>query len=443
MANPTLQYHTLTPSDEDVLKYLANNLTLCLQHRNTDGTIDLDGVREYMKKARKAKILDNYRDHIKRLDGKDKRYYIRLKDKSRSEGRYTLKANTEDELLEKVFLWHLENVEKVKEPTLVSIFPEFLEYKRRTTWSESTVVRNMSIWKNYYEGTAIITVPIRSIRLKMLQEWAYGLIAEHDMTQKEYGNVSTWMKQMFEYAAMEEIISKNPYPMLKITNRNVFRQPELKADENKVLSPDKELALYKECLERFESSYYPIHLLLPLGIIMLFQLGLRPSEMIALRYEDVNGDEIVIRRYYSDKADRIIENRTKAGHGFRRILLTSLAQNLIALARKRQEEAGIEDPVYIFMMNDQFKSFYDRLRKTFPGLCKKIGIPQNTPYAGRRTFISSLIDAQVNIKTIQKYVGHKDAKTTLNNYCFDRSEREERARQLENARVQLPIPSAV
>ena len=239
--------------------------------------------------------------------------------------------------------------------------------------------------KNYYAGTDIINMPIRSIKLKTLKEWAYGLIAEHDLTQKEYGNVATWMKQMFEYAAMEEIIVRNPYPMLKITNRNVFRQTEIKSDENKVLSEDMELALYKECIERFESRYYPVHQLLPLGIIMLFQAGLRPSELITLRYEDVDGDEIVIRRYYSDKADAIRENRTKAGHGFRRIILTSLAKELIEAARKRQLEEGIEDPEYIFMMNDQFKSFYDRLRKTFPNICKKIGIPQNSPYSGRRS----------------------------------------------------------
>ena len=426
-----------------MLEFISKCPDECLQFRNADGSIDLDGVKEHMRKARKTKILDNYRGQIKKLNGKDQRYYIKLKDKSRSDGRYTIKAATEEELLEKVFLWHLENVESIKEPTLGSIFPEFLEYKKKTTWGASTVVRNLSVWKNYYEGTEILTVPIRSIRLKRLQEWAYGLIAEHDMTQKEFRNVSTWIKQMFEYAAMEEIIDKNPYSMLKITNPNVFRQAEDKSDENKVLSPDMELKLYAKCWELFDKKHYPVHQLLPLGIIMLFQAGLRPSELATLRYEDIQGDEIIIRRYYSDKAGVIRENRTKAGHGFRRIILTSLAKELIEAARKRQLEEGIEDPEYIFMMNDHFKGFYDRLRKTFPSLCKKIGIPQNTPYSGRRTFISSLIDAQVNIRTIQNYVGHNDARTTLNNYCFDRNGREERARQLENARVQLsPVGAA-
>ena len=430
------------PSDAEVLEFITHCPDECLQFRNGDGSIDLDGVKEYMTKARKNNILDNYRGQIKKLNGKDQRYYIKLKDKSRSDGRYTIKAVTEEELLEKVFLWHLENVEKIKEPTLASIFPEFLEYKKKTTWAESTVKRNLSVWKNHYKDTDIINVPIRKIRLKHLQEWAYGLIKDHDLTQKEFGNIATWMKQMFEYAAMEEIIDRNPYTMLKITNRNVFRQPEIKSDENKVLSPDMEIALYRKCWELFESKYYPVHQLLPLGIIMLFQAGLRPSELVTLRYSDIDGDEIIIRRYYSDKANEIKENRTKAGHGFRRIILTSLAKELIEAARNRQLEEGIENPEYIFMMNEQFKSFYDRLRKTFPVICKSIGIPENTPYSGRRTFISSLIDANVNIRTIQNYVGHNDARTTLNNYCYDRSAREERAKQLENARVQISFTGA-
>jgi hypothetical protein len=72
-------------------------------------------------------------------------------------------------------------------------------------------------------------------------------------------------------------------------------------------------------------------------------------------------------------------------------------------------------------------------------MCEAAGIPRNTPYSGRRTFISSLIDAQVNIKTIQNYVGHKDSRTTYRNYCFDRSDKETRVEQLNNARLSLSV----
>ena len=84
------------PSDAEVLEFIASCPDECLQFRNDDGSISLDGVKEYMRKARKNKILDNYRGQIKKLNGKDQRYYIKLKDSSRSDGRYTIKAPTEE-----------------------------------------------------------------------------------------------------------------------------------------------------------------------------------------------------------------------------------------------------------------------------------------------------------------------------------------------------------
>ena len=95
------------------------------------------------------------------------------------------------------------------------------------------------------------------------------------------------------------------------------------------------------------------------------------------------------------------------------------------------------------MTGENFKSFYDRMRKAFPAMCETIGAPRNTPYSGRRTFISSLVDANVNIKTIRNYVEHKDAKTTLNNYCFDRNGKEAKKEQLETARSPFSLDEIV
>ncbi len=63
-----------------------------------DGRINLDGVKDDMEQSRKAKILDNYIGKIGKLNGKtDRRYYIRLKDETKKDGRTTLKANTKEE----------------------------------------------------------------------------------------------------------------------------------------------------------------------------------------------------------------------------------------------------------------------------------------------------------------------------------------------------------
>ena len=431
-------------TDAEVLDYIASHPDICLQYRKEDGTIEMDGVRIAMTQSRRSEIIENYIDKIKKLNGKtDKRYYIRIKAENRSEGRITLKAQTVEELIDKIYEWvygcrSKEPMGRCRSgPTLGSLFDEFVTHRRKTTWSDATFKRNLSIWKHYYANDPIINVPIKSLKVKELREWAYGMIARYNLTRKEYLNAATWMKQMLQYALEEELIDKNPYDLLKITNPNVFRQVEEKSDENKVLTPVQEVELYQLCYSYFRTKKFPVHHLLPLAVIMLFQLGVRPCEISTLRYDDIRGDEIVIKRYFSEKAKKVMEDRTKAGHGPRRVILTSLAKEIIQTAREHQRAEGVDDTGYIFMMNDNFNSFYDSMRKAVPEMCEAIGAPRNTAYAGRRTFISSLVDANVNIKTIRNYVGHKDARTTLNNYCYDRSDKETRAAQLEAAR--LPI----
>ena len=52
-----------------------------------------------------------------------------------------------------------------------------------------------------------------------------------------------------------------------------------------------------------------------------------------------------------------------------------------------------------------------------------------------KTFISSLIDAGININTIRSYVGHADERTTYGSYCFDRTPDTEKKMLLERALV--------
>lgn len=110
--------------------------------------MDLDGVKEEMKKSRRKQVLDNYIDQIGKLNGKtDKRYYIRLKDPSKKDGRHTLKAQTKEELLDKIYNWHMEHIGAIEpeEITLATLFPEFLAHKQATTWSVATMKKNLSL----------------------------------------------------------------------------------------------------------------------------------------------------------------------------------------------------------------------------------------------------------------------------------------------------------
>ena len=76
---------------------------------------------------------------------------------------------------------------------------------------------------------------------------------------------------------------------------------------------------------------------------------------------------------------------------------------------------------------------YTSVTKAFTKYCEKMGIITKSSYKARKTFISSLIEGNVNINTVRQYAGHVDERTTLNNYCFDRSTDEEKYVKMEKA----------
>lgn len=66
-------------------------------------------------------------------------------------------------------------------------------------------------------------------------------------------------------------------------------------------------------------------------------------------------------------------------------------------------------------------------------LCSKLDISPKSAHKLRKTFISTLIDAGINIDTIRRIAGHADKTVTLGNYCFDRKRPDEIRDQLEHA----------
>ena len=58
------------------------------------------------------------------------------------------------------------------------------------------------------------------------------------------------------------------------------------------------------------------------------------------------------------------------------------------------------------------------------------GIIHRSSHKARKTQISTLLDWDVNLDTVRRVSGHVDSRTTLNNYCFDRTEENERKKKI-------------
>lgn len=103
---------------------------------------------------------------------------------------------------------------------------------------------------------------------------------------------------------------------------------------------------------------------------------------------------------------------------------------VIREVRRRQIELYSNENNYIFSMTENTCS-YHAVSDLYRKYCKKLDLRKRISHKARKTFISASIDAGININTIREIAGHADERTTLNNYCYDRSEKAEIMEKLE------------
>ena len=125
-----------------------------------------------------------------------------------------------------------------------------------------------------------------------------------------------------------------------------------------------------------------------------------------------------------------IVDHTKT-HTDRDVILPSAAIQIIEECRRYQKEHG-GAMKYIFSMTKE-PLVHDEVNLLLRRYCKRIGIDYRSSHKIRKTYISKLIDANMNINTIREMVGHADERTTYHNYCFDRSSDAERQQVMDRA----------
>ena len=102
------------------------------------------------------------------------------------------------------------------------------------------------------------------------------------------------------------------------------------------------------------------------------------------------------------------------------------------MIQQTNDENGFSDHDFLFVDKGSRitpRAVDTRIRK----YCDHINIIRKSTHKVRKSYISTLLDAGININEVRKQVGHEDERTTLHNYCFNRSERIENESNIENA----------
>lgn len=211
-------------------------------------------------------------------------------------------------------------------------------------------------------------------------------------------------------------------------NHKMFTHKKKSSSEEQVFSISEQKLVAEAAKQKYESRLWCIT---PLIVLLNFQLGLRIGELVALKWEDIDGNTISINKMEAttfkatDSGDvesdgfKVVPY-VKSEAGFRKVFLNNVALSLLDKIRKIHLKNGYYDDGYIFIASRNKKRGTSRtLTKYLESLCEAAGVMNKSSHKIRKTYISSLFDKGVNFNTIRELAGHEDEKTTLNNYCFD------------------------
>lgn len=418
--------------DNELIKYAIQN-----------GIIDISSIQNEIEMNKRNRYLEMHTYQI--WKGNNGKWYTYLP--TGDKGRKLIKRTSEKAIQDVVVKYYEDTDEEVlkekeiKQMTLRTLYKEWIKYKSLKTISSSYIRKIEDDWKAFYEKDEISDIPIRKFNKIMLDEWAHSMIKTHEMTKTKYYNMSVIIRQSLDYALDCGYIDHNYFSDIKVEPK-MFKGK--KSDNKKeVVMTDEEPILKEYCMKKHVNN--PKNTT-SLAILLLFEVGCRVGELVALTRHDIQGNYVHICKQevtdfeYSNSeykfSGRSVAHYTKSECGDRMVYLSSEARRLISEILATNSRCGYSDEDYI-ILNRNGRTKAGTITKQLGIYCQDAGISHKCSHKIRKTYISKLIDGNVNIKTVMKQVGHVSAKTTYSNYCFDRNTDTETERRIEGALCSL------
>lgn len=398
------------------------------------GIMDENEVQNKIDMKREEIIrLHEEKHKISQGKGSDKRWFTRLPDGS-SKGKLVKRKNLQD--LHTLIVQFYCIQEQKDTHTLRSLYPDLMEQKKLEKVADTTILRYQVVWNKFFENdTEIVDMDITKITRGVLKNWILQLLNDNPMDRKGYNNIKTLINQIFGLAFDREYIQNNYYKDIRIpTNCFTYTNKEVEED---IFSKEEMQKLVSYLWNLYEqNTQYTV----PLALLFDFATGLRPGELVALKFSDIDSDNMlhiqrqaVKKRSADGKLDRFkIVDHAKSRSRNKPVYLSQDALFILNLAKEANEKNGDTQEGFIFYNNHKqlpASTATSCLRKA----CKGVGIPVRGLYRIRKTYASLLIDLGVNPPMVTTAMGHSSIDITYRHYVRDISSRSETAIAIERA----------
>lgn len=248
-----------------------------------------------------------------------------------------------------------------------------------------------------------------------------GIRSEKALNRRACKALWGYITNTFDWAEEHGYIAEDKNPCRKVDPKKTFYRltEEIEHPYDTVVIPPDQIAalniLYRKDHEE-DPGYMP-----PYALEMASLTGMRAGEIVALKWEDIQGDYIRVRR--RESKDKLTgKNRVKTtpkNEKPRSIPLTGAIRELLARVRKASEENGLMGD-YIFT-GSSGRITVQILTSCLRNRCKQLGIRPKGINAYRKT-VNSLIRANgLSAEAASSMLGNSPAVNTQY-YTFDVTE---------------------
>lgn len=222
-------------------------------------------------------------------------------------------------------------------------------------------------------------------------------LTKKKISTKTINNYLSVLRPALQHAVNNELISENPVDKYEVKGT---------ASKN------------KEAIEPY--SYHEMNTILnncsgQLHNIFKFHFwtGLRPSELIELKYSDIDNGKVFISRKRT--ADSKKAEKLKTSSSYRSIKL--LPDALASIEDQKQYTYDLQQHIFHNPNTNEAWSSPKPYREAWIRTLNKTDIQYRYPYQIRHTFATMMLGAGENLMWVSYAMGHKSTKDTLDTYA--------------------------
>lgn len=313
------------------------------------------------------------------------------------------------------------------EDNIHSINNFYAEYlvDRKQQVSETTWYKDIQNYRRYIQPSELSGKDIADItRADCRNFFKFCKSIKPDMKKRYWDCITNTISSIYNYAEELGYATKNPFKGMKI-HRDQFAAPKITKDEDAIFSKEEQ----RDVCILAEQDAINTSCAIPLGVVLLFNLGLRDGELVALQWRDIEGNYLHVQREITEHVDEATEqkqgyavrNHCKSISGDRKLYLNSECKRILNLIYDLNVKNGygVSDEDFILqrtisktgvITHCNGRCIDPRLRK----YCRKAGMKvEKSPHDIRRTVFTNLYLMGMHIRNIQQFAGHSDIKMTL------------------------------